>query len=50
MSTRRKYGKSITQNTSAMACGVYESIKRSVNKLAFRHRLKLAFRILRGAW
>ena len=50
MSAHNKIKKNIKQNTSDMANGVYYAIKTGVNKLPLRHRLKIAARIIRGAW
>ena len=50
MSANNKIKKSIKQNTSDMANGLYQSIKKAVNALPLRHRFIIAARIIRGAW
>ena len=50
MSAHNKIKKSIKQNTSDMANGLYQSIKKAVNALPLRYRFKFAARIIRGAW
>lgn len=50
MSALNKIKKSIKQNTSDMANGVYYALKDSVNKLPLRYRFKIVIRILRGRW
>jgi len=50
MSANNKIKKSIKQNTSDMANGIYYAIKTGVNKLPLHHRAKIAWRIIRGAW
>jgi hypothetical protein len=50
MSAHNKIKKNIKQNTSDMANGLYNSIKKAVNTLPLGSRLIIAGRILRGRW
>lgn len=50
MGSLNKYKKSIKQNVSDMAGGIYEAIKRNINGRPLSHRARIAWRILRGKW
>ena len=50
MSALNKHKKTITQNISRMADGIYNELKRQVNALNFKYRCRIAWRIIRGKW